>query len=147
MFVVDTNILVYAANANAPENAVCRDWLDSWRSRTGAWYLTWNICYEFLRVTTHPRVFQHPLSAREAWRFLHSVLASDGAGVLLPTERHGAILEDMIHGMPNLAGNLVHDATTVTLMNEHGIRRIYTRDADFYRFADIEPIDPLATAP
>jgi predicted nucleic acid-binding protein len=27
-------------------------------------------------------------------------------------------------------------------MREHGIRRIYTRDTDFYRFPFLEPIDP-----
>jgi len=26
------------------------------RRRKGAWYLTWGICYEFMRVLTHPRV-------------------------------------------------------------------------------------------
>lgn len=27
------------------------------------------------------------------------------------------------------------------------VRRIYTRDTDFHRFPDIEPIDPLVRAP
>lgn len=144
MFVVDTNVLVYAANVNAPDHARCREKLEAWRSRSGAWYLTWGICYEFLRVTTHPRVLEHPLSAGEAWRFLHSVLASPGASLLVPTDRHAAVLTELIGRVPSLAGNLMHDATTVVLMHEHGIRRIYTRDADFRRFPDIEPLDPLA---
>jgi predicted nucleic acid-binding protein len=28
-------------------------------------------------------------------------------------------------------------------MREHGIRRIYTRDTDFHRFAFLEVVDPL----
>ena len=144
MFVVDTNILVYAANADAAEHVACRQQLEGWRTQAGAWYLTWGICYEFLRLTTHPRVFKHPLTAPEAWRFLQSVLASPGASLLLPTHRHAAVLSELIGEMPILAGNLVHDATTVALMREHGISRIYTHDADFHRFPAIEPIDPLA---
>ncbi|MGI8765576.1 MAG: TA system VapC family ribonuclease toxin [Gemmatimonadaceae bacterium] len=144
MFVVDTNILIYAANADAAEHATCRAQLEAWRSRAGVWYLTWGICYEFLRVATHPRVLQRPLSARDAWHFLQSVLASPGASLLVPTDRHAAVLTELLERVPGLAGNLVHDATTVTLMYEHGIRRIYTHDADFYRFPDIEPLDPLA---
>ncbi len=31
MFVVDTNILVYAANRNAPEHSRCRELIESWR--------------------------------------------------------------------------------------------------------------------
>lgn len=144
MFVVDTNVLVYPANADAPEHARCRARLEEWRSRAGAWYLTWGICYEFLRVTTHPRVFTRPLSARDAWSFLQSVLAAPGASLLIPGDRHAAVLTELIDGMPVLSGNLVHDAPTVALMREHGIRRIYTRDSNFHRFADIEPLDPLS---
>lgn len=146
MFVVDTNILIYAANADAPEHRTCRQWLNSWRSRAGAWYLTWHICYEFLRVATHPRVLERPLTANEAWRFLQRVLESPGASLLLPTERHAAVLAELIARVPDLRGNLLHDAATVVLMHEHGISRIYTRDVDFRRFPDIEPLDPLATS-
>jgi predicted nucleic acid-binding protein len=42
-----------------------------------------------------------------------------------------------------LRGNLLHDAHTAILMREHGIRRIYTRDADFHRFRFLEVLDPL----
>ncbi len=146
MFVVDTNILIYAANEDAPEHARCREQLDEWRTRAGAWYLTWGICYEFLRVTTHPRVMERPLSATDAWSFLQSVLASPGISLLIPTARHAAVLTELIGRVPSLHGNLVHDATTAALMHEHGIRRIYTRDTDFHRFPEIEPIDPLVIA-
>jgi uncharacterized protein len=147
VFVVDTNILIYAANKDAPEHARCRSQLDAWRSLAGAWYLTWGICYEFLRVTTHPRVMERPLSAVDAWGFLQSVLASPGVGLLVPTMRHQAVVTELIGLVPELRGNLMHDATTAALMREHGIRRIYTRDTDFHRFPDIEPIDPLVVVP
>ncbi len=41
MFVVDTNVLVYAADESAPEHERCRSLLQTWRIRNGAWYLTW----------------------------------------------------------------------------------------------------------
>ena len=44
MFVVDTNVLVYAADESAPEHERCRSLLQTWRLRNGAWYLTWGIC-------------------------------------------------------------------------------------------------------
>ena len=143
MFVVDTNILVYAANKTSPEHARCRSQLEAWRSLAGAWYLTWGICYEFLRVTTHPRVLERPLAAVDAWGFIQSVLASPGVSMLVPTMRHQAVVTELIGLVPELRGNLMHDATTAAWMREHFIRRIYTRDAAFHRFPDIEPIDPL----
>ena len=47
MFVVDTNVLVYAADVSAPEHAWGRMLLERWRVQHGAWYLTWGNCYEF----------------------------------------------------------------------------------------------------
>ncbi len=60
MFVVDTNILIYAAEENFPEHPCCRRILLEWREQAGAWHSTWGISYEFLRVVTHPRVFRRP---------------------------------------------------------------------------------------
>lgn len=147
MFVVDTNILVYAADTSAPEHPRCRALLEGWRRRKGAWYLTWGICYEFLRVATHARVFRSPWSADRALDFLVAIWASPGLGMLVPTERHGEVLTEVVKDVPFLAGNLVHDATTAVLMREHGIRRICTRDTDYHRFPFLEPIDPLVTEP
>jgi predicted nucleic acid-binding protein len=45
--------------------------------------------------------------------------------------------------LPDLSGNIFHDAHTAILMREHGIARICTRDADFNRFPFLEVIDPL----
>lgn len=144
MFVVDTNVLVYAVDVDSPHHRPCRDRLEAWRRQPDAWFLTWPILYEFLRVTTHPRVMRHPWSGREAWRFVSAVLASPGLDVLVPTGRHPDVARQVFEAVPYLAGNLVHDGHTAILMREHGIRRIYTRDTDFHRFPFLEPIDPLA---
>ena len=147
MFVVDTNVLVYAADESAPEHARCRALVESWRRRNGAWYLTWAIGYEFLRVVTHPRVLRHPWTMAAALRFLEALQASPGLGLLVPTDRHSRVLADVVTEVPGLAGNLVHDTQTAVLMREHGIRRICTRDTDFHRFPFLEPVDPLVAEP
>lgn len=147
MFVVDTNVLVYAADTRASEHARCRSLLERWRVQPGAWYLTWGICYEFLRVVTHPRVLRQPWGARDAWGFLQAIRASPGLVMLVPGERHAAILQATLDEVPALAGNLWHDTETAVLMREHGVRRICTRDTDFHRFPFLECVDPLVDAP
>ncbi len=144
MFVVDTNVLVYAMNADSPFHERCADRLAEWRGQPAAWFVTWGVIYEFLRVVTHPRVLQAPRSASEAWRFVEGLLASPGLVVLTETERHAAVARVVVDEVHALAGNLVHDAHTAVLMREHGIRRIYTRDTNFHRFHFLEPLDPLA---
>lgn len=96
----------------------CRKSLESWRRGSGAWYSTWAILYE-------------------------SLLASPGFGVLVATSRHPTVAAQVIREIPQVAGNLAHDAHTAILMREHGIRRIYTRDTDFHRFPFVECVDPV----
>lgn len=144
MLAVDANVLVYAADSDSPFHAPCRRWLERQRARPDAWFTTWPIVYEFLRVTTHPRVMRQPWSVSAAWRFIAALLASPGLAVLAPTQRHADVAAAVIAELPHLGGNLMHDAHTAVLMREHGISRICTRDTDFNRFPFLEVIDPLA---
>lgn len=143
MLVVDTNVLVYAADADSPFHAPCGGWLARQRARPDAWYTTWPIVYEFLRVTTHPRVMRRPWSVTVAWQFVTALLASPGLTVLVQTQRHAEVAADVIAESPYLAGNLLHDTHTAILMREHGVRRICTRDTDFSRFPFLEVVDPV----
>ena len=146
MFVVDTNVLLYAANRDAPQHEQCRGLLERWRKRQEPWFLTWGICYEFARVATHPRVLEHPWSSDSAWRHIESLLASRALSVLTETDRHAAIVRTVIDETPALRGSLFHDAHIAILMREHGIRRIVTNDTDFHRFGFVEVVDPLSAA-
>jgi predicted nucleic acid-binding protein len=58
MFVVDSNVFVYALNRSASEHSACRLLLETWRLQMVPWYTTWGILYEVLRVASHPRVFR-----------------------------------------------------------------------------------------
>ena len=142
MFTVDTNVLVYAMDTAAPLHLPCRRAVEHWRAQTSAWFLSWGVVYEFLRVCTHPRVLARPLTAAQAWSFVESLLCSPGLRMLAATDRHGEVAGEVMGELPHLAGNIMHDAETAILMREHGVRRIYTRDMDFHRFPFLEVIDP-----
>ena len=143
MFVVDTNVLIYAADQDSELHTSCRTKLEQWRRQSVPWYLTWSICYEFLRVSTHPKVFRNPFTLIAAQQFLDAVLAAPSASVLLATERHAEVLREVLAKLPQLRGNILHDAHTAVLMREHGIVKIVTRDTDFHRFPFVSVVDPL----
>lgn len=143
MFVVDTNVLVYAANASCPEHARCRALLEQWRRQKAAWYVTWGVLYGFLRLVTHPRVLPQPWKLPAAWEFVEALRASPSLEVLTETERHGEVVAELLSATPALAGNLISDLHLAALMSEHGIKTIYTRDRDFHRFPFLEVRDPL----
>jgi predicted nucleic acid-binding protein len=65
-------------------------------------------------------------TASAAWSFVTALLASPGLGILVPTQRHADVAEEIISELPHLAGNLFHDAHTAILMREHGIKQICT---------------------
>jgi len=98
--------------------------------------------YEFLRVSTHPRVLRTPWSAAQAWNFVQALLTSPSPSILIATERHASVVSEVMKEAHSLSGNLMHDLQTPALMREHGIKRIYTRDTDFHRFPFLEPTDP-----
>jgi len=143
MFVVDTNVLLYAADEDSEFHTVCHQRLEDARRQPTPWYLTWSICYEFLRVSTHPRVYVRPWTSARSWAFLDALLSSPSASILTATRQHNAILGECLRELPEARGNLVHDLHTAVLMREHGISRILTRDADFHRFPFLEVLDPL----
>ncbi len=143
MFVIDTNVLVYAVNTSCPEYEQCRTLVEDSRRGPGPWYITWSLIYEFLRVVTHSRVFRQPITLQRAWEFVDTLLASPGLQVLVQGPRHAEVAALTIRETPGLKGNLLHDAHTANLMREHGVRRIYTRDTDFHRFPFLEVVDPL----
>jgi len=83
------------------------------------------------------------LVLQDAWAFVEALLAAPNIDFLIETERHRQVACDVFKQISAITGNLVSDAHTAILMREHGIKRIYTRDADFHRFSFLDVIDPL----
>jgi toxin-antitoxin system PIN domain toxin len=140
---LDTNVLLYAADRDSEFHKPCVELLESLRSSAAPSFLTWNVCYEFMRVATHPRVFTKPWTTASAWRFLEALHAAPGFTVLTATERHRDVLAQTLAELPECRGNMIHDLHTAVLLREHGVGRICTRDADFHRFPFLTVIDPL----
>jgi len=142
-FLVDTNLLIYAVNADCVEHRPARAALERWLSGTVPWSVTWGVVYEFLRVVTHPRVFRQPLDAQQALSFLEPILAASTVTILTPTERHQAVLRETVQEFGKPAGNIFHDLHTATLMREHGVTEIMTADVDFRKFTFLTVTDPV----
>jgi len=91
---------------------------------------------EFMRVMTHPRLFDSPYSAAEACAAVSRILASPSVTLLRPGPDYPEILFEAVREA-NAVGNLVFDAQIVALCREHGVGRLLTEDRDFERFAGL----------
>ncbi len=140
--VFDTNVLVYAARDDTEFHDACRRRIAEAGNTASSGLLTWNICYEFFRVVTHPRVSSQPWSLAEARRYINGLLAMPGFRLLLPTLQHMSVLAQVVTELPEVRGSRVHDLHTAVLAREHRINKICTIDRDFRRFPFIEVIDP-----
>ena len=143
MLVFDTNVLLYAADEDSEHHEPCRHRIEDARRSPSPAFLTWNICYEFLRATTHRWVFRSPWTPAESRGFIAALVGSPGIALLLPTRRHALVLEQTVAELPDVRGNQMYDLHTAVLMREHGVSRICTRDTGFHRFPFLTVVDPL----
>lgn len=140
MQVLDANVLLYAVNADAPHHALARRWLDGALNGRETVGFVWLVILAFLRLTTHPGLFPHPLTLDEAVEVVAAWLARPAAVVLDPTERHLHLL----HGLLATVGtgaNLVSDAHLAAIALEHGAG-IVSFDRDFARFEGLRTTVP-----
>ncbi len=98
-----------------------------------------------VRVATHPKIFDHPLTLTKAWDFFAGLFASPLFGVLTETDHHPEILHDLAREYPHICGNRVHDLHIAAVMKEHGIAELRTADTDFHQFRFLRVVNPLLT--
>lgn len=133
MTAVDTNILVYAHREEFRQHAAARRRLTALAEGDVPWALPVFCLGEFLRVITHPRLFDPPHTVDEACEALARLLASPTVRVLSPGERFWPLLAQVVREAET-AGNLVFDAQIVAVCRESGVSALLTADRDFDRF-------------
>lgn len=122
--IVDTNVLVYALNADAPQHAAARALLEAARADTSATlFVTSQILCDFYSVVTNPRRVPKPRAAAEAVAAISSLLAFLH---LLPVPAHAVNgLLDLLRRHP-VTGVDVFDLQIVATMQANSVERVYT---------------------
>lgn len=142
---VDANILVYASNRSDPVHARALQLVQDLAAGPDLLYLFWPVVLGYLRIVTHPAILQRPLTPLDAASNVEAVLTR--SHVRSPGEEAGFWQLFRRTGQDRERGNGIPDMHLVTLMRQHGVRRVYSRDNGLRRFAGIEVIDPFASPP
>ena len=135
MLLPDANVLLHAVNRRAPEHEAANAWLAGALGGGEAVAFAWTVVLAFLRVSTHPAVFVHPLSAGQAADAAERWLDTAPAITVEPTRRHLALVRGLLERV-GTAGNLVGDAHLAALALEHGAT-VVSFDRDFARFEGV----------
>ncbi len=141
MKLIDANLLLYATHESSPRHTAARSWLDRVLSGDEPIAFAWTVLLAFLRLSTNPRVFRHPLSVNHAFDVVASWIAQPAAVVLHPGDRHLTLVRELLSPL-GTAGPLVTDAHLAAIAIEHGAE-LNSCDADFSRFSGLRFANPL----
>ena len=119
MTILDANLLLYAYNADAPQQSVAARWLAELLESDEAIALPWVTVWAFIRIATNSRIWPNPLSAKQAFAIIEEWIAQPGVVVLQPGPRHTEILKRLIIEH-SVTGPLVMDAVLAALALENG---------------------------
>lgn len=146
MIAVDGSVLAYAVNRYAPEHPRAAQVIEELANGDLPWAIAWSAVHTFLATVTHPHVAARPLRPTDAWTFVESLLASPSLRMLGPTERHAAVLGEVLAGLPLPSADLAGLDGAVVL-REHGVRELLSTDRGMRRFAFLAVRDPLHGEP
>ena len=141
MILVDANLLIYAGVDSFAQHAGARKWLDGRLNGPAPVGLPWTSLLAFMRITSNPRVFEHPAAITDAWRQVLAWLDCERAWIPQPTERHREILGGLL-AASGVQASLVQDAHLAALAVEHGLI-LCSCDGDFARFPGLHWENPL----
>jgi toxin-antitoxin system PIN domain toxin len=142
-YAIDANLLLYASDASSAFHERALAFLRHCAEGPELLYLPWPTVMVYLRIATHPAIFEAPLSPAEAMDNVESLLRRPHVRTLGEDERFWEVYREITQGMV-VRGNLVPDAHLVALLIQNGVTNICTHDRDFRKFRGLRVRDPFA---
>ena len=141
MVLMDVNVLVYAHREDVVDHADYRSWLESVINANASYGFSELVLSGFLRVVTHPKIFEIPTPLEDALKFVGQVKHQENAINLAPGARHWPIFNDLIRAT-HATGNAIPDAYHAALAIESGSEWI-TTDKGFKKYKGLITRHPL----
>ena len=141
MFLMDVNVLVYAYREDVANHSECHQWLESVVNAQGGFGYSELVLSGFLRVVTHPKIFETPSNVSNAMRFVEQLKNAPNAIGIAPREMHWQIFDNCIRQI-EAKGNDISDAYHAALALEWNCEWV-TMDKGFKRFKGLKCRNPL----
>lgn len=142
MLAIDTNILVYAHRADSTWHTKSKDFLETILQGDEKIGIPYHCVVEFYGIVTNPRIFKNPTSSVDAVRQCQNLLAAPAISLLTESGESFSTLAGVL-SKSRVIGAAVHDARVAAVCIENGVKKIYTLDRDFSRFAPLKSENPL----
>lgn len=139
---LDANILLHASDERSPLQAQALEFLRAVAQGPELLYVFWPTAMAYIRVATHPAVFDSPLPLATAIANVGRLLALPHVQTAGESERFWERFTDVASDSDPRC-NLVSDAHIVAPIIENGVRTIWTHDRDYRRFGGTRVRDPF----
>lgn len=140
MLLFDVNVLVYAHREDSSKHRTCRDLLEQTINSEFPYGVADITSSGFLRIVTHPRVFNPPSPLETALTFIAAIRDRPNATLITSGPRHWVIFSSLCRQV-EAKGNLIPDAYLAALAAESGCTWVST-DRDFSRFPGLDLKNP-----
>lgn len=144
MILPDVNVLVYAHRRDSDNHTDYRRWLEGVLNAEEAYGISDLVLSGFVRVVTHPRIFNKPGTLAEAMQFVTQLRSQPNHVPIAPGSGHWDIFTRLCRES-SAKGNLIPDAYLAAMSIESGCEWI-TTDRDFGRFPGLKWRHPLEPA-
>ena len=141
MMLMDVNVLVYAHREDVKAHRTYRDWLESVINSGAAYAFSELVLSGFIRVVTHPKVFEKPSSLDVAIAFVQQLRSAEHAVCLAPGRSHWNLFLQCVRSI-SARGNDIADAYHAALALEWDCDWV-TTDKAFRRFKGLRVRHPL----
>ncbi len=141
MFLMDVNVLVYAHREDTPDHLAYREWLESIVNGNATFGYSELVLSGFLRVVTHPRVFEMPSALSSALGFASQIRHAQRAVCIAPGAMHWKIFTECLEQF-DAKGNDIADAYHAALAMEWSCEWV-TTDKGFKGFKGLKVRYPL----
>lgn len=142
---IDTNIFIYAHHDFYRGHVAALAFLTNLLACGEIFFIGWQVYYEYLRITTHPRIHNIPHSILQAAGDMDVYFSHPSCRVLQETPDHHRVLKGIVQKLPTASGNFVHDCHYAALLKENGLNKIVTADMDFRKFDFLDVINPMTS--
>ncbi len=142
MIVPDINLLVYAYNSESPYHKKAKHWWEETVNGDKRIGVPWLVSSGFVRLITHPRVLQNPVTPLKAVSKVESWFQYDSVIPVNPGTEHLTYFRQNLDAA-GVGGNLVSDAHIAAIAIEYQAE-VHSNDSDFGRFPGLRWVNPLA---
>lgn len=139
---IDVNILLFASDSRSALHARSSEFMRDLLPGSESICFGWPTLMGYLRIATHPAIFEHPLTANEAMSNVDFLVRAPNVDVLSEIEGFWDIYRNLTKTQSTI-GNLVPDAHLAAILKQHNVTQIYTHDRRFRDFGFLTVIDPL----